>query len=99
MKIDIERFLTIRAYKMLIDWNERKLEVVDVNCGITEPAAEVDGETEQGIMDKIFDEDRHLEEPEITPDDHTLIQSASYEEGEEWVVQYREQFDTKPSFF
>ncbi len=50
-------------------------------------------------MGDIFAEDRHLEETQITPDDHAPIPSASYEEEEEWVVQYREQFGTEPSFF
>ncbi len=50
-------------------------------------------------MDKIFAEDGQIDEAKIALDDHTPIPLVSYEENEEWVDQYREEFGMDLSFF
>ncbi len=50
-------------------------------------------------MDKIFAEDGQIDEGKITLDGHKPILPASYEDNEEWIEKYREQFGTEPSFF
>lgn len=50
-------------------------------------------------MDKIFAESEYVDNTEIIQNLRNPIQPASYDDSEEWVQQYQEQFCRVLSFF